>query len=570
MAFAPMSWYRPALLKSLRGGYTKGDFASDLLAGILVGVVSVPLSMGLAIASGCKPEQGLYTAIIGGFLIALLGGSRYQIGGPAGAFVGLCAAGVSQFGYDGLALATLMSGVIILCFSLFRLGGAISYIPIPVVVGFTTGIAVIIASTQLGPALGIPSPPKPFAHFHERMEYLWLHRGDIAWQPLVVCGATALIIIILRRVSVKIPGALVALVVVGGVVALLGWDTNRVVSTIGSEFGDIPHTLPAPHFPSFGLKEGWTFTDLLGRLRELSGLAFALALLGSIESLLSAVVADGMSGDRHDSNTELFGQGIANVFSPLFFGLPATGVIARTSTNIRAGARSPFAAMIHALVVLIIMVALASMVVHVPMACLAGVLFVVCWSMSEIRHWPHILHAGRSDAMLLPIAFLMTVMLDLTWAVIVGVLLSMIFFSRRMAETVSIEPITATNDQEGELLAGVPTDVEVYDIRGPFFFGRATLIRDLDSESGTAPKVLILRMKQVPFIDATAAFSLRELISSTHRKGGKLIFCDMTVGGLRDLTQHRLHHDMQPDALSPDLATALITARQFLAERAIQ
>jgi SulP family sulfate permease len=523
-----------------RAGYTRKDLLADLGAGLLVGVVALPLSLGLAIASGVKPEYGLYSAIIGGILVSLLGGSRVQIGGPAGAFVGLCAVGVAQFGTGGLALAVMCAGVLMLVMGVARLGRAITFVPIPVVIGFTTGIAVIIASTQLAPFLGIAD--KSFPHAHERLIYLWEHRAEATWLPAALCAATMAIILVLRRIKPTLPGALIALLIITPAVVLLGLEGKDPgqVATIGTAFGGIPQGLPSLTWPNLGLAEGWGIADLINRIRELAGLVIAIALLGSIESLLSAVVADGMSGDRHDSNTELCAQGAANLISPLFSPLPITGVIARTSTNIRAGARSPFAGIFHALTVLVIMLALAPLVGHIPLACLAGVLLVVCWYMAELRHWPHILKAGRSDAFLLPMAFGLTVLVDLTWAVVGGVLLAMFFFVKRMADSTQIERRAADSGDEAERAPELPKGVEVYEVRGPFFFGAATLIRDIDAQMGERPRALILRLRNVPFIDATAAFSLRELNASCRKRGAELVLSDTHTRPLADLDRHGL------------------------------
>lgn len=563
-----MALYRPALLQALKEGYSRRDFTADLWAGLLVGVVALPLSMALAIASGCTPAQGLWTAIVGGLLISLLGGSRVQIGGPAGAFVGLCAVGVNQFGYEGLALATLMSGAFILFLGLARLGKAVSYIPTPVVIGFTTGIALILLSTQIGPAFGIADPAKPIEHLHERVHHLATHAVDWNWRALVCCVGTIALIIGLRRVSTKLPGALIAIVVVTAMAAMMGWDAPAFgqpgaddatrIATIVSRYGEIPSSLPAPAFPGLGLGEQWTMHDLLIRLKDLSGLALALALLGSIESLLAAVVSDGMTGNRHDSNSELIGQGVANLVTPFFQGMPATGVIARTSTNVRAGAKTPIAGIIHALSVLVIMLLAAPLVGHVPLAALAGVLLVVCWHMAELRHWPHILKAGRGDAFLLPIAFVMTAFIGVTEAILVGVVLAMFFFVKRMADATEVERHRSTvSDVVGTPV--IPAGVEVYSVRGPFFFGAATLIRDLENDAGVQARTLVLRLDGVPFIDATAAFSLRELAAALKRRGGRLVLAEVDARARRDLERHALIDHLGTEAVFARLDTALET-----------
>jgi sulfate permease, SulP family len=536
--------YVPALIRSLRAGYTRKDLIADLLAGLLVGVVALPLSMGLAIASGATAEQGLYIAIVGGLLISIFGGTRVQIGGPAGAFVGICAAAAANphIGLFGLSIATFIAGGMILAMGLMRLGKSITFIPVPVVIGFTTGIAVTIASTQLAPLLGIQS--HSFEHFTERVGHIWANRQLIAWQPISACVATVAIIIGLRRWKPLLPGAIIALVAVTLGCLGLGWTGGSgMLATIG----DIPSAPPLPHLPGMYAGDGWSFGVFWQRLtgsgldwQAICILAATVALLGSIESLLSAVVADGMCGDRHDSNGELIGQGIANLIVPFFGVLPATGVIARTSTNIRAGARSPVSGIVHAMVVLLILVACAPLVRHVPLACLAGVLLVVCWYMAELRHWPHIIRSRRSDAFLLPLATVLTIFAGLTLAVFSGVILAMFFFVKRMTDCTQIERHAADSGDDQERSAELPKGVEVYEVRGPFFFGAATLIRDIDGMVGEQPRALILRLRNVPFIDVTAAFSLRELHASCAKRGAELILSDCHTRPLADLDRHGL------------------------------
>jgi len=545
MATPPL--YRPALLTALRGGYSRTDLLADLGAGALVGVVALPLSIALAIASGVRPEQGLWTAVIGGLLISLLGGSRVQIGGPAGAFVGLCAAAINQFGFPGLALATLMAGLMTVFLGLARLGTVISFIPVPVVIGFTSGIALILASTQLGPALGIPDPEVPIEHLHERLTWIGTHFSAVHVQPVLLCVGAIAIILGLRRLGPRIPGGLIAVAVAAVVVHLLGIEGSGPdqVATIATRFPQLADGLPAFSWPTLAwfapdpqylerlAAHGKTFSWLT-YLTSLSEVALAFALLGAIESLLSAVVADGMTGHRHDSNSELIGQGVANLIGPFFGCLPATGVIARTATNVRAGARTPVAGIVHALIVLTMLLVLAPLVVHIPLAALAGVLLVVCWSMAEIRHWPHILRASRGDAFLLPLAFGLTAFIGLAQAILIGTVLAMFVFVRRMAEATHIE--RHSSETSSTMLAmTLPAGVVVYDIRGPFFFGAATLLRDLDGESGPRAQAMILRLGNVPFIDATAGFALRELVATLRKHGGHLLLSDIHTRPVMDL-----------------------------------
>lgn len=556
-------FFHPALLRTLRRGYGSRDLLADLLAGLLVGIIAIPLSLGLAIASGVPPQYGLVSAIIGGFLISLLGGSRVQIGGPAGAFVGLCAAAVATHGHAGLVAATLMAGALMVVFGLCRFGRAIAFIPIPVVIGFTSGIAVIIALTQVAPLLGLPD--RSFAHTHERLAWLWQHRAEAQWLPAAVGLSVLAFILALRQWRPLWPGALIAVVAGTLLSVLAGWEADGRLRTIGTAFGDIPHGLPAPQLPT--LSADGSLLGLLATVHELGGLALAIALLGSIESLLSAVVADGLSGDRHDGNTELIAQGLANLAVPLFGGLPVTGVIARTSANIRAGARSPVAGIVHAATVLLAVLAAAPLVVHIPLCVLAGVLLAVAWGMAELRHWPHILRGGRSDALLLPLAFLLTVFVDLAWAVTVGVLLAMFFFVRRMSESVQIERRAADSGMAEERAPELPPGVEVYDVRGPFFFGAATLIRDIDEQIGQRAAALILRLRNVPFIDATAAFNLRDLLAGCRRRGAALLIAECHTRPLADLERHGLLAEIGPERVHASYEAALAQAAAIAGQR---
>ena len=399
MTLAP--WFKPALTRSLKAGYGRADFFADLAAGLLVGVVALPLSMGLAIASGVSPEQGLYTAIIGGVIVSLLGGSRVQVAGPAGAFVGICAAAVITHGYLGLALATLMAGVMLLVFGALRLGKYIGYIPYPVVIGFTTGIALIIASTQIDSALGITDPTPAIPDFIGRVAYVFRHASQIHLGSIAVAVGTLAIIVGLRKFSLKIPGALIAVLLGTLIVTLVGVPESSI-PTIGTKFKEISAQFRLTDWSSaLPDRSAW-----LHKAWDVLPLAFGIGLLVGIESLLCAVVADGMTGDRHDSDTELAAQGVANIASACFMGLPVTGVIARTSTNARAGAKSPISGLIHAATVLAILLILAPLVKLIPLASLAGVLLSVCWYMAELPLWPRLFRAGGSDMVLLVLACL--------------------------------------------------------------------------------------------------------------------------------------------------------------------
>lgn len=505
MAFAP--WFKPALLRSMRTGYGKGDFLADLSAGMLVGVVALPLSMGLAIASGVSPEQGLYTAIIGGVLVSLLGGSRVQVAGPAGAFVGICAAAVIANGYLGLALATLMAGVILLIFGALRLGKYIGFIPYPVVIGFTTGIALIIGSTQLGPALGLPDPSPAIPDFLGRLRHLF--EGATFLKPgcLYVALGTLAVIVGLRKVSLKIPGALIAVLLA---TIIVSWASvpDTSIPTIGSKFKEISANFRLTDW-STALPDRAAWLALAWKVLPL---AFGIALLVGIESLLCAVVADGMTGDRHDSDTELAAQGIANIASACFMGLPVTGVIARTSTNARAGAKSPIAGLIHAATVLAILLCLAHLVKLIPLAALAGVLLSVCWYMAELPLWPRLFRSGGSDLILLILACAITVFVDLIWAVGLGVLTAFLFLLiRKSAHPEKEEPETIEVKERA-------TEV-ILALSGHLHFGRAAEPRAIESRLQRGTLSLTLDFHHALFIDCSYAQALRELAVHARKQG---------------------------------------------------
>ena len=526
MALVP--WFKPALARSLRAGYGKDDFLADLAAGLLVGVVALPLSMGLAIASGVKPEQGLFTAIIGGLLVALLGGSRVQVAGPAGAFVGICAAGVATHGYLGLALATLMAGGFLLVFAALRLGKTIGYIPYPVVIGFTTGIALIIGSTQLGPALGIADPAKAIPGFLGRMAHLWAGLPQAKVGCILLAAGTLVLIVGLRKVSLKIPGALIAVVLGAAVVALAG-ITAEAVPTIGSKFQEISVGFqPTGWAAELPDRAAW-----LTKAGEVVGLAFGIAVLVGIESLLCAVVADGMSGDRHDSDTELAAQGFANIASACFLGLPVTGVIARTSTNARAGARTPVSSLVHALTVLAILLVLAPLVKLVPLASLAGVLLSVCWYMAELPLWPRLFRSGGSDVILLVLACLVTVFVDLIWAVGLGVLAAVVFLvirkrshpERPAPETVEIREAS---------------DEVLVTLSGHLHFGRAAEPRAAETRINASTRHLTLDFEHALFLDASYAQSLRELMAAARKRDLQVHVRGLTGRAQRDFSRFGL------------------------------
>ena len=503
----PDPWFKPALLRSLKAGYGRTDFLADLAAGLLVGVVALPLSIGLAIASGVSPEQGLYTAIIGGVIVSLLGGSRVQVAGPAGAFVGICAAAVITHGYIGLALATVMAGVMLLAFGALRLGKYIGYIPYPVVIGFTTGIALIIGSTQLDSAIGIADPTPAIPDFLGRVAHVFDHDDSIQFGCIAISVGTLALIIGLRKVSLKIPGALIAVLVGTVIVTLLG-VSDASIPTIGSKFKEISAQFRLTDWSSaLPDRAAW-----LAKVWAVLPLAFGIALLVGIESLLCAVVADGMTGDRHDSDTELAAQGVANIASACFMGLPVTGVIARTSTNARAGAKTPVSGVIHAVTVLAILLILAPLVKLIPLASLAGVLLSVCWYMAELPLWPRLFRSGGSDMVLMVLACLITVFVDLIWAVGLGVVVAFIFLLIRKS--------SHPEKQEPETIDVVERDAEVrLSLSGHLHFGRAAEPRAVEARLKTGTLHLTLDFSHALFVDCSYAQALRELATHAHQQG---------------------------------------------------
>lgn len=503
-----------ALIEAHRAGLlARAHWLPNLAAGVVVGVVALPLAMAFAIASGARPEQGLYTAIVAGVLVSLLGGTRMQIAGPTGAFIALLSVITAQHGIVGLQIATIMAGVILLLMGIARMGAVIRYIPAPVIIGFTSGIAVIIFVGQWRDFLGLPKIAGD--HFHDKVWHLLqaLPQFDPA-TLLVGVGSLLLVAYAARLPGLKlVPSPLTAMVVATALVAGLGLDS---VATIGSTFGGIPDTLPMPSLPEV------SFAQIV----TLIGPAFTIAMLGAIESLLSAVVADGMAGTRHDSNQELVGQGLANIVAPVFGGFAATGAIARSATNIRNGATGPLAGVVHAAVLIAIILFLAPLASHIPLAALAAILFVVAWNMSEAGHFGHILKkAPRADRVILVITFLLTVFADLVVAVNVGVLLAVLHVIRRMTETFDAHPA------DDKLLArhgveALPADILVYDIEGPLFFGAVENLERALLSTHTDPKTLVIRLRLVPFMDITGIQTLENVIAKLARRGIQVVICE--------------------------------------------
>ena len=498
-----------ALLEARRAGLlNRSHWLRNIIAGVVVGVVALPLAMAFAIASGAKPEQGLYTAIVASVVVSLFGGSRLQIAGPTGAFVVILSSITAQYGIDGLQIATLLAGVILLLLGVARLGAIIKFIPDPVIAGFTAGIAVIIWTGQWQYFFGLPAVPG--LHFHEK---LW-HSLQVFPQFNVATTALASLALILVVVTPRlpllkrVPGPLMGLLVAPLIQATMHFPG---VATIGSSFGGIPSGLPSLQIPAV----------TVSRVIELIGPAFAIAMLGAIESLLSAVVADGMAGTRHDSNQELIGQGIANIAAPLFGGFAATGAIARTATNVRNGGTSPLAGIVHAVTLVLIILFLAPLAVHVPLAALAAILFVVAWNMSEARHFVRMVRrAPPADVVILLVTFALTVFVDLVVAVNIGVILATLHFLRRMASSVEVQEQTADQLQEefGHRGLKFPRGVLVYRVEGPFFFGAVENFERALASTHTDPEVVILRLRWVPFMDITGLQTLEEVVRDLQRR----------------------------------------------------
>ncbi|HEX8172175.1 MAG TPA: sulfate permease [Thermoanaerobaculia bacterium] len=505
----------PKSVVCFREGYTRESVLRDVIAGVVVGIVALPLALAFAIASGVPPERGLYTAIVAGFLISALGGSRVQIGGPTGAFVVIVYGIVAKFGYEGLVICTVIAGALLIAMGLARMGALIKFIPYPVVTGFTAGIAVIIFSGQVKDLLGLKMGAVP-PEFVEKWFAYAAHFRSIDWTTAAVAGGTLLVLLIWPKISRIVPAPFVAMIAATLAVQLLHLD----VATIGSRFGAVPSSLPRPSWPSIPWEH----------LRELIPPSITVALLAAIESLLSAVVADGMIGTRHKSNMELVAQGVANIASPLFGGIPATGAIARTATNIRTGGRTPLAGMTHAVTLLVILVAAGQWAAKVPLASLAAILVVVSYHMSEWRSFAGLLRAPKSDIAVLIVTFALTVFVDLTVAVQVGVVAASLLFMKRMAEVTEVEGVTTElRDVDEELAAEIaaPRGVQIYEVHGPFFFGAADKVKSVLTEIARPPRAFILRMRNVPAIDATGIHALEQMEKKCRASGTELILTEM-------------------------------------------
>ena len=552
--------FRPKLLDTLKE-YDRERFIKDLWAGVIVGIVALPLAIAFAIASGVSPEKGLFTAVIAGFIISALGGSRVQIGGPTGAFIVIVYGIVQQYGVNGLIIATFLAGIMLVIMGVARLGAVIKFIPHPLIVGFTSGIALIIFSSQMNDCFGWQISNIP-ADFIGKWKVYVEHATSINLYAVLMAALTVAISICWPRITHKIPSSLVAIVITTAAAQLL----HLPVETIGSRFGSIPSTLPLPVVPALDFDT----------IRHLLAPAFAIALLGGIESLLSAVVADGMTGGNHRSNTELIAQGTANIFSSIFGGIPATGAIARTATNIKNGGSTPVAGMIHAFTLLLIMLFVGKWAAWIPMATLAGILIIVAYNMSEWKNFVSVLKGPRSDAIVLLTTFLLTVLIDLTVAIEIGMVLAAFLFMRKMIKisdvsilTNQIEDQANTTDKQAISNYQVPAGVEVFEITGPLFFGAAYKFKDALRLIEKPPQVLIIRMRQVPIIDATGLRTLQEVHKATKHRGTKLILSEVYSKQVMDeLKESRLLFAIGKANVTNSVEEALARSRAILAERA--
>ena len=551
----PLLGFLPRSIECLRQGYTLSTFLHDLVAGLTVGLVALPLAMAFAIASGVSPQAGLYTAVVAGFLISALGGSRTQIGGPTGAFVVIVAGIVARFGVSGLALVSLMAGIMLLIMGFTGLGAAVKYIPRPITIGFTNGIALLIASTQIKDFFGLRTPAVP-SEFIARLRLLLHYAATTRWQTVAVAVASLAIILLLPRLTRRIPGSIVALLLTTLAVALF----HLPVETIGTRFGGIPQGFPHFAFPDFHAEH----------IVPLLPSAFTVALLAAVESLLSAVVADGMSGDRHNSNVELVAQGIANVVSPLFGGIPATGAIARTATNIRSGARTPVAGMVHALTLLAILLVAAPLARFVPLATLAAVLFVVAYNMGEWREIATILRLSWTDIAVWFTTFALTVLADLTVAVGVGMALAALLYIYRVGETTTVEPVTRDylRDGQAHILQDkdIPAHVTILRIHGPFLFGTTEKLVEATRDLKHFEDVVILRLRNMTALDATGIHAIEGFSERLHKAGKTLLLCGARDQPAQLIAQSDLLDQIGPENVLPHVQAALARAREVQAD----
>lgn len=553
--------FKPRLFSTLKN-YSKETFMSDLMAGIIVGIVALPLAIAFGIALGVSPEKGIITAIIAGFIISLLGGSKVQIGGPTGAFIVIIYGIIQQYGEAGLIVATLMAGILLILLGVFKLGAIIKFIPYPIIVGFTSGIAVTIFTTQIADIFGLNfGGEKVPGDFIGKWMIYFRHFDTVNWWNAVVSILSIIIIAITPRFSKKIPGSLIAIIVVTiGVYVLKTYAGIDSIDTIGDRF-TIKSELPEAAIPTLNWEA----------IKDLFPVAITIAVLGAIESLLSATVADGVTGDKHDSNTELIAQGTANLITPLFGGIPATGAIARTMTNINNGGKTPVAGIIHAIVLLLILLFLMPLAQYIPMACLAGVLVIVSYNMSEWRTFKALLKNPKSDVTVLLITFFLTIIFDLTIAIEVGLVIACILFMRRVMETTEISVIKDEIDPNDELDIAVceehsiiPAGVEVYEINGPYFFGIATKFEETMAQLGDRPKVRIIRMRKVPFIDSTGIHNLTSLCKMSQKEKITIVLSGVNEKVHKTLEKSGFYELLGKQNICPNINVALDRAKEII------
>lgn len=546
----PEQWL-PRSITALRN-YSSRQFGHDMASGITVGLVALPLAMAFGIASGVTPQAGLYTAVVAGFLVSALGGSRVQIGGPTGAFVVIVAGIVSRFGLEGLSLVTLMAGVLLLIMGITGLGAAVKFIPRPVIIGFTNGIALLIASTQIKDFLGLRTGPVP-SSFLPRMKVLAESMATAQWGTVAIAGATLAIILFWPRINRRIPGSILAVLTCTAAAALL----HLPVETIGTRFGGLPQGLPPFTLPHLRAEH----------IEPLLPSAFTVALLGAIESLLSAVVADSMAGDRHNSNVELVAQGLANIASPLFGGIPATGAIARTATNIRSGALTPVSGMVHSLTLLVILLAAAPLARFIPLATLAAVLFVVAWNMGEWREIGGVLRLAKADIAVWAVTFTLTVIADLTVAVGVGMALAALLYIYRIAETTTVAPVTEEylRDGKAHILQDkeIPPNVAILRIHGPFLFGTTQKLEEATEDLGVFPTIVILRLRNMTALDATGLHALEVFAERMRKTGRTLLLCGARDQPAELLSQADVVEEVGRENILPNVDAALRRAREI-------
>ncbi|MDD3344121.1 MAG: SulP family inorganic anion transporter [Sulfurospirillaceae bacterium] len=560
------NYWLPRSIAIVKNGYSLSNLSSDFMAGATVAIIALPLAMAFAIASGVSPEKGIFTAVIAGFLISFLGGSRYQIGGPTGAFVVVLYAVILKHGYDGLVLATIMAGFILMLMGFFKLGNIIKFIPYPVTVGFTAGIALIIFSSQVKDFFGFPIQKMP-AEFTEQWLLYGTYIGQLNYYAIAIGVVSVVLLIRLRYLFPKIPAPIVVIAASSFVVYIFGLP----VETIGSKFGSIPSTLPNPTFPPFSLE----------KIRAVFPAAITISLLVAIESLLSCVVADGITGDKHHSNKELIAQGIANIVAPIFGGIAATGAIARTATNIKAGAFSPISGIIHALMLLVFMFLFSKLILLIPLASLAAILVIVAWNMSEFHHFKAIaLKSERNDKIVLFVTFLLTVLIDLNTGVQMGIMFAALLFIKRMSAvidvkdtkqnfTISFEDEDISSQPDAYALANrvIPSNVEVYEINGPFFFGVADKLKEVLSFVKSSPEVFILRMRNVPMMDATGFHALEEFYVLCKKANTQLVLSGVSSRLIQKLERFGFTNIIGLKNITSNIDEALQRANEILLKK---